>query len=68
MTSVQLVDPSHYFVSLYQVKIWNTFNEPNIFCEYGYGRMAHAPFVNSSGVGPYLCNYHVLLANAKVYR
>lgn len=51
-----------------RVKIWNTFNEPNIFCEYGYGRMIHAPYVNASGVGPYLCNYHVLLANAKVYR
>ncbi|KAG4078231.1 hypothetical protein HA402_011303 [Bradysia odoriphaga] len=51
-----------------RVKIWNTFNEPNIFCEYGYGRKLHAPFVNSDGVGPYLCNYHVLLANAKVYR
>jgi len=51
-----------------RVKIWNTFNEPNIFCDFGYGRMMAAPFVNSHGVGNYLCAYHVLLANAKVYR
>ncbi|XP_037028879.1 myrosinase 1-like [Bradysia coprophila] len=51
-----------------RVKLWNTFNEPIIFCEYGHGNLVHAPLVNSPGIGDYLCGHHVLLANARVYR
>lgn len=50
-----------------QVKMWTTINEPNLLCTYGYEFMLFAPFVNASGVGPYLCGYHALLANAKIY-
>lgn len=50
------------------MKLWNTFNEPSVFCEYGHGNLIHAPLVNSPGVGDYLCGHHVLLSNARVYR
>lgn len=38
-----------------------------IFCGYGYGTASTAPFVNSSGVGDYVCGHHALLAHAKIY-
>lgn len=48
-------------------KKWITFNEPYIFCQYGYGDGNHAPMVHQPGIGEYLCGHHVLLAHAKVY-
>lgn len=49
------------------MKNWGTFNEPVIFCIYGYATLAHAPMVESPGIGEYLCTHNVLLSHARVY-
>lgn len=36
-------------------------------CELGYGFGHHAPLINSSGIGNYLCGHHALLAHARAY-
>ncbi|KAJ6637735.1 Myrosinase 1 [Pseudolycoriella hygida] len=51
-----------------RVKLWNTFNEPVVYCELGHSLLVHAPLVNSPGIGNYLCGHHILLANAEAYR
>lgn len=50
-----------------RVKTWITINEPQVFCNDGYGDPSKAPLVYAPGVGNYLCGHHVLLAHAKVY-
>lgn len=50
-----------------RVKYWITFNEPNAFCNFGYGGDSHAPALNFSGVANYLCGHNVLKAHAVVY-
>ncbi|XP_066583892.1 myrosinase 1-like [Prorops nasuta] len=49
-----------------RVKYWVTFNEPNIFCQRGYGGPM-VPMYNQSGLFDYLCSYNLLLAHAKTY-
>ena len=50
-----------------RVKIWTTFNEPQIICENGYATAERAPLVNLPGIGGYLCAHHIILAHARVY-
>lgn len=50
-----------------RVKYWITFNEPSDFCTAGYGDSEHAPAMNFSGVGEYLCAHNVLKAHAAAY-
>ena len=57
-----------FYISYFKVKYWSTFNEPVIFCEYGYGRGIHAPLHYAPGIGEYMCANNVLLAHAQVYR
>lgn len=72
-TSSQIVDYFTAYANLLfqefgdRVKYWITFNEPAIFCWFGYGLDMHAPALNSSGVGEYLCGHNVLKAHAAVY-
>lgn len=51
-----------------RVKYWITFNEPFIFCLYGYGKNNHPPAINAHGFGEYLCAHNVLKAHALAYR
>lgn len=51
----------------YDVKYWNTINEPKQICYDGYGRGVVPPLVNQSGIGEYICAFHVLMTHAKVY-
>lgn len=51
-----------------RVKYWITFNEPEIFCLFGYGRDKHPPKVNAHGTGEYICGHNVLKAHAVTYR
>lgn len=50
-----------------RVKYWITFNEPGDFCVDGYGGARHAPAMNASGVGEYLCAHNVLKSHAVAY-
>nr|XP_034840218.1 myrosinase 1-like [Maniola hyperantus] len=50
-----------------RVKSWITINEPYQVCNQGYGDMAKAPMINSSGVGEYICTKNLLLAHARAY-
>ena len=50
-----------------RVKKWITFNEPYIFCHYGYGIGTHAPLIFSPGMGDYECAHNVLLSHARAY-
>ncbi|CAH0556472.1 unnamed protein product [Brassicogethes aeneus] len=50
-----------------RVKLWTTFNEPDLVCRMGYGRNLLAPAYNSSGIGDYLCGHTLLKAHAKAY-
>lgn len=49
-----------------RVKLWITFNEPEVFCASGYSGK-DAPRLMSPGVGTYLCIHNMLLAHAKAY-
>lgn len=56
---------------LFQVKLWNTINEPrNIVLGYGYtdGGVVMAPMVRQSGIADYLAAHTLLRAHAKAYR
>nr|XP_023029426.1 myrosinase 1-like [Leptinotarsa decemlineata] len=48
-------------------KNWLVFNEPKQTCQMGYGTAEHAPFINSSGVGEYVCAHNLLKAYAKTW-
>ncbi|KAJ8943036.1 hypothetical protein NQ318_022580 [Aromia moschata] len=50
-----------------QVKYWLTFNEPKQTCEQGYGSGEKAPFIQSHGIGEYLCTHNLLRAHAKAW-
>lgn len=50
-----------------RVPTWITFNEPKLFCSYGYDKGTWAPLVRLPGIGEYQCAKSVLLANAAVY-
>ncbi|XP_041985164.1 myrosinase 1-like [Aricia agestis] len=50
-----------------RVKFWVTINEPEPVCNNGYGTGIHAPFLNLSGIGEYMCAKNVLLAHARTY-
>lgn len=50
-----------------RVKQWITFNEPDLFCLFGYSAEIFAPMVRAPGVGEYQCGHNVLLANARAY-
>lgn len=50
-----------------RVRIWTTFNEPHIYCMYGYGQDMLPPAYNLSGIGEYICSYYALKAHAAVY-
>ncbi|XP_049938174.1 myrosinase 1-like [Schistocerca serialis cubense] len=50
-----------------RVKLWLTFNEPNMFSK-GYSGASSAPAANSSGIADYLMAKTILLAHARVYR
>lgn len=50
-----------------RVKLWITFNEPNVFCSRGYGDDRHAPAMNFTGIGDYLCGHNILKSHAIVY-
>jgi len=68
-----MIDHFEYYAdTLYRnfgdrVTKWITFNEPFIFCIYGYGQGTHAPSMNITGVGEYLCGHNVLLSHATAY-
>lgn len=49
-----------------RVKIWTTFNEPTLICQFGYGNRM-APVIDSSGLGQYQCTHNLLKAHAQVY-
>ncbi|CAG9860118.1 unnamed protein product [Phyllotreta striolata] len=49
------------------VKYWITFNEPKQTCRGGYAALGDAPFINSSGIGEYLCTHNLLKAHAETY-
>jgi beta-glucosidase/6-phospho-beta-glucosidase/beta-galactosidase len=52
-----------------RVKTWITINEPSSICVGTYEDGDGAPaFVNSSGIGLYLCGRTILLAHAAAYR
>ncbi|XP_074111176.1 myrosinase 1-like [Cotesia typhae] len=53
--------------SIRTIKYWTTFNEPNIFCRWGYNGI-FAPGLNESGRSDYICGHHALLAHAEAYR
>lgn len=50
-----------------RVSQWITFNEPDLFCLFGYSAEIFAPMVKSPGIGEYRCGHNVLLANARAY-
>lgn len=50
-----------------RVKTWFTINEPMTVCDCVYGAM-EAPYLIDPEFGAYLCNRHVLLGHAKVWR
>jgi len=68
-----IIDHFEYYAdTLYEnfgdrVKTWITFNEPYVFCLFGYGTGTHAPLINASGVGEYLCGHNMLLSHATAY-
>ncbi|KAJ8972992.1 hypothetical protein NQ317_009428 [Molorchus minor] len=49
------------------VKYWLTFNEPKQTCQQGYGSGEKAPFVQSHGLGEYICTHILLKAHAKAW-
>lgn len=49
-----------------RVQVWTTFNEPANFCQFGYTQVS-APFLNSSGIGSYLCAHNIIRAHAGAY-
>lgn len=51
-----------------RVKYWITFNEPNVFCQLGYGSFFFPPAIDAHGVGEYLCAHHVIQSHTLVYR
>ncbi|CAD0205296.1 unnamed protein product [Chrysodeixis includens] len=55
--------------SLYadRVKLWLTLNEPFGICDAGYS-MHHAPYLNNTDFGRFMCNKNVMLAHAKAWR
>ncbi|XP_052758518.1 lactase/phlorizin hydrolase-like [Galleria mellonella] len=50
-----------------KVKIWITFNEPLIFCYFGYGSDKMAPRLNFTGIAEYMCSKNLLIAHAQAY-
>ncbi|XP_063358724.1 lactase/phlorizin hydrolase-like [Cydia amplana] len=50
-----------------RVKFWITFNEPHVFCYYGYGDVSMAPQLNIKGVAEYLCSKNMLMSHAKTW-
>ncbi|KAF5298935.1 hypothetical protein FQA39_LY11652 [Lamprigera yunnana] len=50
-----------------RVTMWITFNEPTLFCNFGYGDVVFPPAINQSGIGDYLCAHNTLKAHAAVY-
>ncbi|XP_047096708.1 myrosinase 1-like [Schistocerca piceifrons] len=51
-----------------RVKLWLTFNEPNMFSNGYSSATSFAPGANSSGIADYLMAKTILLAHARVYR
>jgi hypothetical protein len=56
-----------YNCALFQVKWWNTFNEPAVFTLGHITDRGYAPSVNAPGIGNYLVLHTILLAHAKTY-
>lgn len=50
-----------------KVHMWVTFNEPSLYCDFSYGSGVHAPLINASSVGTYLCGDTILKAHANIY-
>ncbi|KAJ8715708.1 hypothetical protein PYW07_010190 [Mythimna separata] len=50
-----------------RVKMFITFNEPREICFEGLEDLNKAPYLNTSGVGVYLCAKHLVVAHAKAY-
>lgn len=50
-----------------RVKYWNTVNEPNQICYFGYETELLAPGLKILGIGSYLCVKNLLLAHATAY-
>lgn len=50
-----------------RVKLWATFNEPDVLCLYGYESGIFAPGVKAPGIGNYLCAHNILKAHSRVY-
>ncbi|XP_063932914.1 myrosinase 1-like isoform X2 [Zophobas morio] len=51
-----------------RVKYWTTFNEPYIFCQYGYENGTYAPGLASNrGVDVYVCGHNILKSHAAAY-
>ncbi|XP_055914974.1 myrosinase 1-like [Eupeodes corollae] len=51
-----------------RVKIWMTFNEPQIFCKSSYADGRYPPLAGISGEGDYICVTNTLKAHAAVYK
>ncbi|KAK4883856.1 hypothetical protein RN001_000127 [Aquatica leii] len=51
-----------------RVKMWITFNEPRIMCDFGYSMGLFPPGVAQSGIANYLCTHNLLKAHARVYQ
>ncbi|XP_063932690.1 myrosinase 1-like [Zophobas morio] len=50
-----------------RVKLWITFNEPNIICHYFNSVLGNITEAYPNGVIEYLCTYHLLKAHAETY-
>ncbi|XP_038220068.1 myrosinase 1-like [Zerene cesonia] len=49
------------------VKLWNTINEPHVYCLHGYGSDYFVPVLNFPGIADYLCSHYLLLGHSRVY-
>lgn len=50
-----------------RVKLWLTFNEPHIFCQYDWQYGEHDPFEDPP-LKPYICAHNVIKSHAVAYR
>lgn len=50
-----------------RVKHWMTFNEPQVYCYFGYGNGIHPPRIIMPGLGDYICVRNTLLAHARAW-
>lgn len=51
-----------------KVKLWNTVNEPNMYCTYFPSAFMHAGLYSKDDVNHFQCVHHVVLAHAAAYK